>query len=65
MDAPQRDVAAAVDRVTSARELEPPDGNHGSEELYGAVGELLVAVVELASELRVDPEIALRRAVTA
>jgi hypothetical protein len=31
--------------------------------LYAAVGELLLAVVELAAELRVDPEIALRRAV--
>ena len=30
-----------------------------------AVGELLLAVVALAGELRVDPEIALRRAVAA
>ena len=39
--------------------------HHGSPELYEAVGELLLAVVALAGELRVDPEIALRRAVAA
>ena len=34
---------------------------HGSDALYGAVGDLLLAAVELATALRVDPEIALRR----
>jgi NTP pyrophosphatase (non-canonical NTP hydrolase) len=39
--------------------------HHGSAELYDAVGELLLAVVATAAELRVDPEIALRRAADA
>ena len=56
---------AALERVARAREAESPDSHHGSQELYEAVGELLLAVVELAGELRVDPEIALRRAVPA
>jgi uncharacterized protein YabN with tetrapyrrole methylase and pyrophosphatase domain len=51
------DIAARAARV---RALEPGAG-HGSDELYEAVGELLLAVVKLASEARVDPEIALRR----
>jgi nucleoside triphosphate diphosphatase len=59
------DPEAALERVGRARELEPPDSHHGSQELYEAVGELLLAVVELAAEVRVDPEIALRRAVPA
>ena len=60
-----RDPAAALERVARAREVESPDSHHGSPELYAAIGELLLAVVELAGELRVDPEIALRRAVSA
>ena len=63
--APHRDPAAALERLTRAREVESPDSHHGSPELYEAVGELLLAVVELASEARVDPEIALRRALPA
>jgi uncharacterized protein YabN with tetrapyrrole methylase and pyrophosphatase domain len=62
---PHRDPAAALERVARARELESPESHHGSHELYEAVGELLLAVVELAGEVRVDPEIALRRAVPA
>jgi hypothetical protein len=46
-----------------ARETGASDLNHGSPELYEAVGELLLGVVQLAGELRVDPEIALRQAV--
>ena len=65
MQAPRHDLAAAVDRLARAGEQEPTGGKHGSEELYEAIGALLVAVVEVASELRVDPEIALRRAVSA
>jgi uncharacterized protein YabN with tetrapyrrole methylase and pyrophosphatase domain len=63
--APHRDPAAALERLTRAREVESPDSHHGSPELYEAVGELLLAVVELAGEARVDPEIALRRALPA
>ena len=62
---PHPDPAARSERVARAREVESPDSHHGSPELYAAVGELLLAVVELAGELRVDPEIALRRAVPA
>ena len=62
---PHRDPAAALERLARAREVEPPDSHHGSPELYEAVGELLLAVVELAREARVDPEIALRRAAAA
>jgi len=47
-------------RVARVRDLESGAGL-GSRELYEAVGELLLAVVKLASEARVDPEIALRR----
>ena len=56
-DAEPADVA---DRLARLRALEPGAG-HGSEEHYEVVGELLLAVVQLASEARVDPEIALRR----
>jgi nucleoside triphosphate diphosphatase len=59
-----RDPAAALERVARARELESPDAHHGSEEMYDAIGELLLAAVELAGEVQVDPEIALRRAVS-
>jgi XTP/dITP diphosphohydrolase/tetrapyrrole methylase family protein/MazG family protein/ATP diphosphatase len=64
-EGPQRDPRAALERVARIRELEPPGSHHGSPELYEAVGALLLAVVELAGELGVDPEIALRRAVPA
>jgi uncharacterized protein YabN with tetrapyrrole methylase and pyrophosphatase domain len=60
-----RSLEAALERVARARQGEPTGSHHGSQELYGAVGELLLAVVELAAEVRVDPEIALRRAVSA
>jgi uncharacterized protein YabN with tetrapyrrole methylase and pyrophosphatase domain len=60
-----RGLEAAIERVARAREAEPPALHHGSDELYAAVGELLLAAVELAAEVRVDPEIALRRAVSA
>ena len=53
--------AAALARLVQIREREPGDARHGSDELYEAVGELLLAVVDLAREARVDPEIALRR----
>ncbi len=56
-DADPGDIPARVARV---RDLESGAG-HGSDELYEAVGELLLAVVQLASDARVDPEIALRR----
>jgi uncharacterized protein YabN with tetrapyrrole methylase and pyrophosphatase domain len=62
--APPPDLGAALERVARAREVESRGSHHGSEELYDAVGELLLAVVGLAAELRVDPEIALRRAVS-
>jgi uncharacterized protein YabN with tetrapyrrole methylase and pyrophosphatase domain len=62
---PRRDPRSALERVARARELESPESHHGSQELYEAIGELLLSVVELATEVRVDPEIALRRAVTA
>ena len=52
-------------RLERAREDEPPGSNHGSAGLYEAIGEVLLAVVALASEVRVDPEIALRRAAVA
>ena len=57
--------AEALARLAQAREQEPPDANHGSAALYEAVGELLLAVVDVAREARVDPEIALRRKVDA
>jgi uncharacterized protein YabN with tetrapyrrole methylase and pyrophosphatase domain len=63
--APPHDLDAALARLGRARERQSPAAHHGSQELYEAVGELLLAVVELAAELRVDPEIALRRAVPA
>ena len=53
----------ALTRLARAREAEPSDAHHGSQELYGAIGELLLVVVALAAEARVDPEIALRQAV--
>jgi uncharacterized protein YabN with tetrapyrrole methylase and pyrophosphatase domain len=53
--------AAALARLERASTQEPRDSNHGSDALYEAVGELLLAVVDMARELRVDPEIALRR----
>jgi uncharacterized protein YabN with tetrapyrrole methylase and pyrophosphatase domain len=62
---PHRDLAAALERVARARELESSDTHHGSPQMYEAIGELLLAAVELAGEARVDPEIALRRAVSA
>jgi uncharacterized protein YabN with tetrapyrrole methylase and pyrophosphatase domain len=55
------DAGAALEALAAARARQPADANHGSEELYEAVGELLLAVVQLASAARVDPEIALRR----
>jgi uncharacterized protein YabN with tetrapyrrole methylase and pyrophosphatase domain len=61
---PHRDLDAALERVAQARAREAA-AHHGSEELYEAVGELLLAVVEVAADLRVDPEIALRQAVSA
>ena len=57
-----REKLAGVER---ARHHEPPGSHHGSPELYEAVGNLLLAVVALASEVGVDPEIALRRAAVA
>jgi MazG family protein len=54
----------ALDAAARHAGAAPPEG-HGSEALYGAVGDLLVAAVELAAALRVDPEIALRRAAEA
>jgi uncharacterized protein YabN with tetrapyrrole methylase and pyrophosphatase domain len=62
---PQRDPQAALEQVARARELASADSHHGSQELYDAIGELLLSVVELAAEVRVDPEIALRRAAPA
>jgi XTP/dITP diphosphohydrolase/tetrapyrrole methylase family protein/MazG family protein/ATP diphosphatase len=59
---PAQDPQAALERVVRTRETASGDA-HGSSQLYEAVGELLLAVVELASDLRVDPEIALRQAV--
>jgi uncharacterized protein YabN with tetrapyrrole methylase and pyrophosphatase domain len=56
-DAPE----AALERLAQAREREPGDANHGSDELYRAVGDLLLAVVQVAADARVDPEIALRQ----
>ena len=53
--------AEALARLARAREQEPNGSGHGSDELYEAVGELLLAVVDVAREARVDPEIALRR----
>ena len=53
--------AAALERLARAREAEPQDVRHGSDELYEAVGDLLLAVVDVAADARVDPEIALRR----
>ena len=52
--------AAALERVAQLRALESGEG-HGSDQLYEAIGELLLAVVDVASAARVDPEIALRR----
>jgi hypothetical protein len=62
---PHRGLEAAVERVTQARAQEPPGSHHGSPELYDAVGELLLAAVDVAGDVGVDPEIALRRAVPA
>jgi uncharacterized protein YabN with tetrapyrrole methylase and pyrophosphatase domain len=56
---------AAMERIARARKGESPGSHHGSQELYEAVGELLLAAVELAVDVQVDPEIALRRAVSA
>jgi uncharacterized protein YabN with tetrapyrrole methylase and pyrophosphatase domain len=53
--------AAALTRLEAVRAGERDASHHGSDALYEAVGELLLAVVELAREARVDPEIALRR----
>jgi uncharacterized protein YabN with tetrapyrrole methylase and pyrophosphatase domain len=64
-DTPPPDLAGAVERVARARAREDPGSHHGSQELYEAVGELLLAVVHLAAEVRVDPEIALRQAAPA
>ena len=47
--------------IAGVRKDESPGSHHGSQELYDAVGELLLAAVELAVEVQVDPEIALRR----
>ena len=55
----------AMERLARARKDESPGSHHGSQELYDAVGELLLAAVELAVEVQVDPEVALRRAVSA
>jgi uncharacterized protein YabN with tetrapyrrole methylase and pyrophosphatase domain len=60
-DADGPEPAEAFARLARARDQEPPGAGHGSDELYEAVGELLLAVVETAREARVDPEIALRR----
>ena len=59
--APPAEPAAALERLARARAAEPPDSNHGSDELYEAVGDLLLSVVDAAADARVDPEIALRR----
>ena len=53
--------AAARERLDRLGELRAHDAHHGSDELYAAVGALLLDVVQLAAEARVDPEIALRR----
>ena len=52
---------AALERLAQVREREPGDANHGSDEMYRAIGDLLLSVVQLASDARVDPEIALRQ----
>jgi uncharacterized protein YabN with tetrapyrrole methylase and pyrophosphatase domain len=52
---------AALAEVAQARAQEPQGAHHGSDELYEAVGGLLLAVVDVAADARVDPEIALRR----
>ena len=59
--APAPALADAVARVDRVRQSEEAGSHHGSAELYEAVGELLLAVVGLAREVHVDPEIALRR----
>jgi nucleoside triphosphate diphosphatase len=53
--------AEALARLARVRDEEPNESHHGSDALYEAFGELLLAVVDLAREARVDPEIALRR----
>jgi uncharacterized protein YabN with tetrapyrrole methylase and pyrophosphatase domain len=52
---------AALKRLMRVRAEEQPDARHGSDELYDAVGDLLLSVVDVAAAARVDPEIALRR----
>jgi uncharacterized protein YabN with tetrapyrrole methylase and pyrophosphatase domain len=59
--AARADAASALEALEAVRARQPEHADHGSAELYDAVGELLLAVVQLASEARVDPEIALRR----
>ena len=54
---PEQGALDAAAREAGGAQLE----GHGSDALYGAVGDLLLAAVELATALRVDPEIALRR----
>ncbi len=55
------DPATALARVARARAQEPDGAHHGSDELYEAVGDLLLAVVDVAAAAHVDPEIALRQ----
>ena len=57
--APQPDVALA--QIERVRAEQAGGAHHGSDEAYEAIGELLLAVVGAAGDLRVDPEIALRR----
>ena len=60
-DAERPQPVEALARLARARDADSGESSHGSDELYEAVGELLLAVVEVAREARVDPEIALRR----
>ena len=56
--------AEALAQLARVRARES-DAHHGSDELYGAIGDLLLAVVDVARDARVDPEIALRRTANA
>jgi MazG family protein len=55
------ETAVALERGDAGSQAQE-ETRHGSEALYGSVGELLFAAVELARALQVDPELALRGA---
>jgi len=62
------DLRARIEQAAGALEREGGSAEaqeqtrHGSELLYGTIGELLFSAVELARALQVDPELALRAA---